>query len=113
MTINRALGYKWDGDQEKAKQIILQEDWSATMTKFRLAEAVIRDEYDTVYLLMREIGKDSLEIPIFHYRNWPLFKAIRKEAKFLEVFQEIFGEPYEKVEIQPVKLPENVTDNVE
>lgn len=99
MIINQALAYKWSGDPQKANKIISQEDWSATMNKFKLAATVIEDDYDTAYKIMKQIGKDSTEVISYHYRTWSLFKAIKKEQKFLEVFEEIFGEPYEKLDV--------------
>lgn len=113
MTINKALAYKWSSDQKRAEQIISHEDWSATMNKFKLAAATIRDEYDTVYDLMKEIGKDSNEIIAYNYRTWSLFKLIKKEPKFLEIFEQIYGEPYGKLEVSSVILPKNSTPNIE
>ncbi len=111
MTVNRALAYKWSGDDAKAKEIIAREDWTATMMKFRLAEAVIQDRYDAAYALMRKIGDKSTEVTILDYRDWPLFKAIKREPKFLEVFEQIFGEPYDKVEVPVVELPPDLAEH--
>lgn len=111
MTVNRALAYKWAGKEQKAQQIISQEDWSATMTKFRLAEAVISEKYDKAYGLMHEIGKNSNQIHKYEYRNWSLFRAIRKETKFKETFEKIFGEHYEIAQLPSAMLDEDLSPN--
>lgn len=98
MVVNRALAYKWSGDDKKARSIISQEDWSATRARFRLAEAVLLDDFESAYEIMKEIGKNEKELDAEDYRHWPLFKAVKEEAAFREVFEEIFGEPYNKIE---------------
>jgi hypothetical protein len=95
--VNKALAYKWSGDNKKAQEIISAEDWSDTREKFRLAEATIMDDYPKVYQIMREIGIDLQEIRQENYRTWPLFKALRNEPEFLATFEEIFGEPLNKI----------------
>ena len=52
--VNRAQAYKWTGDFEIAKKIITNEDWSAASDDFKLAEAVILDDYDRAYTLMKK-----------------------------------------------------------
>ena len=41
-------------------------------------------------------------------REWPLFNEIRKEKRFVELFEQIFGEPYNKVEPEDLSLPEDL-----
>lgn len=108
MVVNQALAYKWNGNDKKAREIVAREDWSATSGKFRLAEAVILENYELAYEIMQEIGENYNEVGLYNYRDWPLFKEIRRENKFLEVFEEIFGEPYNKVEPENLSLPEDL-----
>ena len=68
MVINRALAYKWCGEDKIAKSIIYQEDWSASMAKFRLAEAIIHDNFDEAYKIMFEIGVNQNEVNKSNYR---------------------------------------------
>lgn len=109
MIVNQALAYKWSGEENKAKSFISQEDWSATRARFRLAEAVLLDKFEDAYEIMREIGKNDREVAKEDYRDWPLFKIIKKEAKFREIFQEIFSEPYNKVEQSEEGFPERLS----
>lgn len=89
--VNRAQAYKWAGDFEKAKKIITNEDWSAASDDFKLAEAIILDDYDRAYILMRKIGSDG-DVDKKAYREWPLFRDIRKTEEFQKIFEVLFGE---------------------
>lgn len=113
MIVNEALGYKWGGDNVKALDIVQGEDWSATRARFRLAEAVLRDDYDKAFKIMREIGSNFDEIQKEHYRTWPLFNAIRGDPRFTRLFEEIYHEPYNKVEPGRVVPPESLEPSTE
>jgi hypothetical protein len=106
MIVNRALAYKWSGDSCKAEEIIKKEDWSASSSRFRLAEAVILDDYSTALKIMKEIGDDESEVGRENYRNWPLFKEFRTNEEFIKVFEEIFNEPFSQVHIDKEDFPD-------
>jgi hypothetical protein len=98
MTINRAQAYKWSGDDVTARKIIGDEDWSATALKFQLAQAVLLDDINRVINIMIKIGANG-EIDKTAYREWPLFKELRKVADFSKTFENIFGEPLSRVSL--------------
>src|SRR6185437_7398748 len=56
MVVNRAQAYKWLGDNDAAQKIISEEDWTAASLRFRLAQAVLLDNFSAVYDTMRKIG---------------------------------------------------------
>lgn len=41
---------------------------------------------------MLELGNNNKVLTAAAYREWPIFQEIRKESKFSDTFQEIFGE---------------------
>jgi hypothetical protein len=92
MVINRAQAYKWSGEEGIAKTILDDEDWTATSPKFRLARAVLLEEVSIAIDVMRQIGPGG-EVEKHYYRDWPVFKEIRKTKEFGEAFESIFGEP--------------------
>jgi len=92
MVVNRAQAYKWGGDHDAATKIVNAEDWSAKGLKFKLAQAVLLDNIEAAIELMRQIGAGG-EIDKHFYRDWPLFKEIRKSKEFAATFEELFGEP--------------------
>jgi hypothetical protein len=98
LVVNRAQAYKWTGEDEACKKILGAEDWSATSMKFKLACAALRDDIETVLQLMAQMGNDG-EINKHFYREWPLFREVRKSKQFAAKFEEIFGEPFTAITI--------------
>lgn len=97
--VNRAQAYKWSGDNDHALQILDNEDFSAVHDKYRLAEAVLRENYKKAFKLVRSIGAHG-EIDLAAYREWPLFREFRKQKELETVIREIFSEPLNKVSVK-------------
>jgi len=97
--VNRAQAYKWSGNVSLALEILNAEDFSAAKAVFRLAEAVLRDDFERALLAVREIGSSG-EIGIVEYREWPLFKEFRKDDKFANIIFEIFNLPLHEVSLK-------------
>jgi hypothetical protein len=95
--INKALSKYLANFKDEAYNIISLKDWSASSNTFKLAVAVLKEEYEDVYSIMRSIGTSN-EIPKHAYQIWPLFKVIRNEKLFLETFRDIFSEDYKVIE---------------
>lgn len=93
--VNKAQSYKWNNQDEICSKMMKGMDWSAMSDKFKLSKAVLLDDYETAYKLMRKIGKDQDEMPQEGYKEWPLFNKIRQEKRFKEVYEEIYNEEYE------------------
>lgn len=74
------------------------EDWTGIDLKFRLAEAVLRDDIKTVKGVMSEIGANG-SIDKFMYRDWPLFRSIKQNEAFKSHFKKIFGESFDLDEV--------------
>ncbi len=103
-TINKALSYYLSDKIDKCEAVLNKHDWSATCDKFKLAIAVLREENENVYNLMKTIGVTNEEITKDAYRDWPLFKKLRKLDIFKETYKEIFGEEFAYVEQKPKEL---------
>jgi hypothetical protein len=98
MVVNRAQAYKWTGEDEKSRALLDAEDCSATSMRFKLGCAVLRDDHESALQLMSQIGSDG-EMNKHFYREWPLFREIRKCGEFAAKFEEIFGEPYTAITV--------------
>lgn len=109
--VNRALSMYLQNKPEDAKTIINQKDWSASSDDFKLAHLVLNESYDECYSLMKKIGKDG-EVDKENYRTWPLFLKLRKEEKFKETYQEIFGEEYKVVDIPQRPIQEIIEEEI-
>jgi len=109
--INKAQSYKWMGDNEKCKNIISNIDWSAYSDKFKLAFFVLDDKYDKAYEVIRKIGKEDDEITQDAFIEWPLFRKIRKEDSFKQLFEEMYGEPLVEIDYEKQLLEEFIEQN--
>lgn len=92
MLINLANAIKLQNRKEEAKKLVDEVDWSAKSYMFRVGACAIEDKIDEICEIMILIGKSG-EVSSVDYREWPLFRNIRKSDKFKETFEKIFGEP--------------------
>jgi hypothetical protein len=93
LVINRAQAHKWLQNNDKAMEILNGEDWSATGPDFKLAVAVLRDDFNEAESIMKQLGSKAA-VTRLDYGYWPLFREFRKSKQFLEAFEDIFGEPF-------------------
>ena len=52
----------------------------------------MEEKYDEVYTMMQSLGSCSDILTKEAYREWPIFKEIRNQEKFKNVFEMIFSE---------------------
>ena len=97
--VNRAQAYKWSGDEARALEILDSEDFSALSNEFRLADAVLRDDFKRACSLVRVIGANGA-VDLDDYREWPLFREFRKHKEFESTILKIFKEPLNKISIE-------------
>jgi hypothetical protein len=103
--VNLAQAHKWTGNSGKTAEIMSKEDWTAVSDKFKIAKAVLDDDFDGAAKLMGKIGAEG-DVPKAGYRDWPLFKEFRKSAVFQETFLRVFGEPAVRVESVDKETPQ-------
>jgi len=96
--VNRAQAYKWSGDNCRALEILDDEDFSALCDKYKLADAVLRENYKQALELVRTIGAHG-DVDLEAYREWPLFREFRKQKELEVIVFEIFGEPLNKISV--------------
>jgi len=90
--INLSIAYKLSGNEEAANKILSAVDWSASINDFKLAYAVLTDDFSTAKDLMLKIGKDGGEV--IHetaYHNFPLFSKFRETEEFMSGYEDVFG----------------------
>jgi len=98
--INRAQAHKWGVNGDACQAILKKEDWSACSDKFKIALAVLSDDFQLAVSLMKRFGPAG-EVTETNYKEWPLFKEFRKSDDFLKAYEEVFGKPFRKVEQVP------------
>jgi hypothetical protein len=92
LIVNRAQAYIWDGQNEEGQRVLAAEDWSAANDEFQVCIAALRQDFPAAILHMKVLGPQAGPKKE-GYRDWPVFKEIRKTVEFQTAFMEIFGEP--------------------
>lgn len=91
--VNLAIAHYYLGEKPEAIQLLDAHDWSACEDKFKLAVAVLRDDYQGAEKLMQKIGKKG-EVKKEDYSSWPLFKTFRDSKEFLRTYRKLFGKDF-------------------
>ncbi|MAY39766.1 MULTISPECIES: hypothetical protein [Spongiibacter] len=111
--VNRALAYKFSGDNDRCQEILDTEDWSACGDNYNLCVSVLRDDFDDAKKLMLRIGSSG-SVSEVDYAEWPCFKEFRSTAEFAEAFNEVFGYPPKSIEqIDKEDVPDSEDVNEE
>lgn len=91
--MNLAQALKWSGKIKQCNDVLENLDTSALNIDLQIPKKVLEDDFDEVYRMMNRLGSNSSILTKEAYREWPIFKEIRKTEKFQEVFQDVFNEP--------------------
>lgn len=78
--------------REDYKEMIENEDWSASSIEFIICKSAVLDDVDGVIENMEEAVKTN-KIGKSEFREWPVFKCIRDNERFAEKYKSVFGEP--------------------
>jgi hypothetical protein len=108
MIVNLANSMRLSGDLEAAKKILDAEDWSSTGADFKICVEAVKEDVDEVIALIKTAAaidpetKDNL-------REWPVFRGMEKNARFIEEFERVFGEPFvsdkKTIETKQLEMP--------
>lgn len=102
--VNTALCLKHNGNQEQASKLLDEVDWSASIRDFKLAVAIINDNFEEASEIMIDIGKTGELINELAYYQWPLFEEFRGSSEFQVAFKEIYGTEFRsQIKIAKIK----------
>jgi len=103
--INLAQTYKWQGDEEKFKQIIDAIDLDAANAKFQLCVAALNEDIDNFILKLNEVSKINL-VTVSELYEWPVFSKMRENPDFNKWIEEAYGYRFSKLQklLQPKLL---------
>ena len=90
--INYALAHYLSGDKKACIKILGREDWTASATMFKLAEAVLKEDYKLAASKMEAAKSDINNVA---YCEWPLFKDFRNSEEFKTEYERLFGQGFE------------------
>lgn len=89
--INLAIAQKSAGNMAVADKILHSVDWSASIADFRLAVAVLEDDFKLASEFMLKVGKNGDLIEERSYLEWPLFRQFRESKEFMDTYHTVFG----------------------
>jgi hypothetical protein len=93
MLVNLANTYRLLGNTQRATELIDAEDWSSCDNKFLVCCAAVKGDIDTVCKLLPALAK-SEDLTAENFRNWPVFRGLETNQKFIETFETAFGTRY-------------------
>ena len=100
LVINLANALRLQKRDEEARRVLDAEDWSLADDIFQISLKAVRGDVDDVIALMRK-NRDHTDLDKERYRSWPVFRSLHDNEKFLNAFQETFGEPFLKSTASP------------
>jgi hypothetical protein len=92
--VNVAIGLKFAGLNTESSNLINSLDWTACYRDFKLAKAVLSDDYSEATELMISIGRAGEIINQTAYHTWPLFSKFREHPEFYETYHKVYGESF-------------------
>ena len=96
LIVNKALAFKLNGKEKKAMSILDAEDWTSCGNNFLIGCAVLRDNFKLAAKVMGYLKIEKFDK--VNYLHWPLFKEFRVSSEFLDAYENIYGEPFNKKE---------------
>jgi hypothetical protein len=97
-------------DKVKMNQTLSKLDFSAANDDFKLAELVLKDDFDNAAKLVEKIGSKSEYTTEHSYREWPIFKEFRKSENFIKAFEAAFNKKFNLSIQDNIALPEDSLD---
>ena len=114
--LNLAQAYKWSGNPIKCQELLDSMDVSIMHNDLMIPKLTLEEKFEEVYPLMIIIGDGSDILKKEAYRDWPIFKEIRKEKEFSDTFKKIFNEELfdsnTTIKVESVQDAENENDIV-
>lgn len=90
--LNLAQAYKWSGDESKCRDILERVDTTTWNNDLLIPKLALQEDFKGACELVKKQGSYSEILTKETYREWPIFKGIRKTSIFQNTFKEIFGE---------------------
>ena len=93
-SVNHAIALSAIDKSKAAKAILDKKDWSATTYDFKLAYAILTEDYAEAETLMCKLGKEGELIGELSYHDWPLFREFRDSVEFFQGYETVYGYKY-------------------
>jgi hypothetical protein len=92
LIINHAQSHKWLGEESECSRILSTCDWTACDDTFTACHLALTDKHDGVISMLSKPGFTD-GFPKSHFRDWPVFRELRKDPRFADAFAKAYKEP--------------------
>ena len=100
MLINLCLAYKYSNEIDKCNKLLDSYDWSSVQDVFQLALVCIKDEHEAACRLIKSLINSKSELVTESaLHSWPLFKVLKEQQSFKEMYEELFQASFNDVSI--------------
>ncbi|MBF0693400.1 hypothetical protein IR150_18300 [Providencia alcalifaciens] len=99
--VNQCLSLKYQGNDIYKKKIDAL-DWSSSSDLFILARSCVLDEHENSCKILEKIMNSNMEesgLARHSFHDWPLFRNLRNEKLFLELYKKMYNESYDDIDI--------------
>lgn len=93
-SVNHAIALCAIDKRKEAKAILDKKDWTATTYDFKLAYAILTNDYVKAEEIMCKLGKEGELINELSYHDWPLFREFRDSREFFRAYEKVYGYKY-------------------
>lgn len=91
ISINYAIALKNLGYEHECVKLLDSIDFSSSAIDLKMACEVLKDDFNKAFEYLNMIGSQGEYLDEKGYRTWPLFKHLRKDARFGEIYSKIYG----------------------
>ena len=100
LVVNLALSYKLANKKEKCNRELSRYDWSAIGYDFKIAHAVLTEQYEQAGQYMEKLAATA-DMGEIEFLEWPIFKEFRESEYFVPAFKRSFDkDPFENRSIE-------------
>ncbi|HYD77792.1 hypothetical protein [Ramlibacter sp.] len=110
--VNAAIALKFSDRNEEALRLLDSMDWSASYRDFKLAIAVMNDDFDGAADIMRQIGKNGELVNELNYHEWPLFHKFRESEQFQGAYKDIYDISFSSKVVEDSQAAKPVIEDV-
>lgn len=86
ITINQAIAFRELGEIDKIRGLLKKYEWTPMPIDIEIGLSTLREDYERTYLLLEQAAYSGDLKKIS--KDWPLFKPIRQEVRFVQVFDQ-------------------------
>ena len=91
LRVNQIIALKQCKLDKQVEKLLNSQDWTALCNDFRIAEKVLREDFDDAQIIMEQIGVKGDFITEHAYHVWPLFREFRQTEQFLDGYKKVYG----------------------